>query len=189
MCDYLTQNGVSRLIMGCRSLERGEAARREVLQSGSKAAVEVWQIDLSSLASCRAFSQRWSAQPDEARTLDTLYLNAGLIAPNASMMSSEDGLEMTYAVSIEVLRWMQLTVLIQCNVIGHLALIEGLLSPLSMSSDPRVIFTGSGGSKLTSVPEPPSQNPRTPLRDSWAVCGYVANSFQIYCDTKLCKWV
>ncbi|TIA88145.1 hypothetical protein E3P99_02779 [Wallemia hederae] len=173
MSEYLLQNGVSRLVMGCRSLEKGEKARSAVLKAaqdkGLSPSVELWQIDLSSLDSCRAFTRKWNQQGDADRHLDIVYLNAGLVAPNSSQTTSADGLELTYA----------------ANVIGHLVLVEGLLPSLSMANDPRIIFTGSYGSKLTWVPEPPASNPRTPLRDNWEVCGYSLNAFLIYCDTKL----
>lgn len=99
-CDYLVENKVSRLIMACRSTDKAEKARQEVVKKikNDSTTVEVWKIDLASLSSCREFASKWNANPDNK--IDILYLNAGLIAPNASLITSEDGLEMTYAVSL-----------------------------------------------------------------------------------------
>ncbi|TIB36152.1 hypothetical protein E3P86_02551 [Wallemia ichthyophaga] len=168
MCDHVAQSGVKRLVMGCRSMDKGEAARSEIKERCPDLVVDLWQIDLSSLNSVRSFGQRWTEQAEDARTIDTLFLNAGLISPNTASSSSADGLEMTYA----------------CNVIGHLALISHLL-PCLNSTDSRIIFTGSGAYMFTSLPSRPPPNKRTPLRDSWNVYGYVINAFAIYADSKL----
>ncbi|EIM20711.1 NAD(P)-binding protein [Wallemia mellicola CBS 633.66] len=168
-CDYLVENKVSRLIMACRSTDKAEKARQEVVKKikNDSTTVEVWKIDLASLSSCREFASKWNANPDNK--IDILYLNAGLIAPNASLITSEDGLEMTYA----------------CNVLGHLAVIEQLLPSLALSDDPRIIFTGSSGAKMSTLPDHPGSNKRTPLRDAWSIGSYVLNAFNIYTDTKL----
>ncbi|TIC41559.1 NAD(P)-binding protein [Wallemia mellicola] len=155
--------------MACRSTDKAEKARQEVVKKikNDNSTVEVWKIDLASLSSCREFASKWNANPDNK--IDILYLNAGLIAPNASLITSEDGLEMTYA----------------CNVLGHLAVIEQLLPSLALSDDPRIIFTGSSGAKMSTLPDHPGSNKRTPLRDAWSIGSYVLNAFNIYTDTKL----
>lgn len=90
--------------MACRSTDKAEQARQEVVKKikNDSTTVEVWKIDLASLSSCREFASKWNANPDNK--IDILYLNAGLIAPNASLITSEDGLEMTYAVRLHC--WM-----------------------------------------------------------------------------------
>ena len=46
----------AEVILGCRSPHRGEAARAEITESIGATAVSVMEIDLSSLASVRAFA-------------------------------------------------------------------------------------------------------------------------------------
>lgn len=85
--------------MGCRSLDKAHEAREKLLkQTPTSASVEVWQLDLSSLNSVKAFCDKWLAQPEEKQTIDVLFANAGLAAVNADQSTSEDGFEMTYQV-------------------------------------------------------------------------------------------
>lgn len=170
-CQYLIQNKVSKLIMGCRSLEKANEAKKEldkIIPDSADISIEVMKIDLSSFKSIREFAEYWN---QKAERLDILFNNAGMIGPNADLAISEDGFEMTY----------------QCNVLGQLLLTELLLDSLSLSSSPRIIFTSSSACRFTSIPDPPSPNPHTPLRDVWIVKKHVLNSFAIYCDSKLRK--
>lgn len=68
--------GAGRVIMACRSTERGEAAKASIaLPASNQTVIEVWPLDLCSFESVKAFCKR--AQKDLDR-LDVLLLNAGI---------------------------------------------------------------------------------------------------------------
>ena len=80
------------IIMACRNLEKGEAARRDVLAKVPGAAIRLLPLDLGSLRSVRAFA---AAVADSAPA--GLLNNAGTMPPCYSL--TEDGLEQTVAVN------------------------------------------------------------------------------------------
>ncbi|KAJ8122989.1 hypothetical protein ONZ43_g952 [Nemania bipapillata] len=87
---------LSYLILGCRSLERGEAAATELRQRGSKAKIEVWLLDMASYESVRKFAQRVDSQLER---IDFVLLNAGLIRLQFTTVPStghEEGLQVNY---------------------------------------------------------------------------------------------
>ena len=64
-----------KVIMACRSHERGEAARKEIEASTRRTGVmEVWQLDMADYGSVKAFAQRAST----LARIDTLLENAGI---------------------------------------------------------------------------------------------------------------
>ncbi len=104
------------VVMACRTLERGEAAR-----VGVEGKTELQQLDVSSRADVERFVKAWGARP-----LDVLVNNAGVL-PTERQTTSE-GLELAYAT----------------NVMGPAALTEGLL-PVLRASRGRVVTVSSGG--------------------------------------------
>jgi NAD(P)-dependent dehydrogenase (short-subunit alcohol dehydrogenase family) len=65
-----------RVILAVRSLERGEAAVRDIAASTGRAGVaEAWELDLARYASVEAFARRVIA---ELPRVDVLLANAGL---------------------------------------------------------------------------------------------------------------
>ena len=66
---------LSHLILAVRSTDKGEEAASELRERHAGAIVKVWQLDMSSYDSIRAFTQR--AQEDLSR-LDIVILNAGV---------------------------------------------------------------------------------------------------------------
>ncbi|TIB08455.1 hypothetical protein E3P89_03503 [Wallemia ichthyophaga] len=56
---------------------------------------------------------------------------------------------------------------------------------VALASDPRVVKTEAAGSKLATIPDPPSSNPRTPLHDTYAIGSTTWNAVRLYADTKL----
>ncbi|KAI1194466.1 NAD(P)-binding protein [Nemania serpens] len=87
---------LSHLILGCRSLERGEAASAKLRLQRPEAKVEVWLLDMASYESVRAFAQRVDAQLER---IDFVLLNAGLIRLQFTTVPStghEEGLQVNY---------------------------------------------------------------------------------------------
>ena len=101
-CEWLVENKIGRLIMGCRSLDKAEKAKAEIeKKKTSDTEIKIMKIDLASLDSIKGFGDEWSAQDASLRKCDLLFCNAGLIVPNADMTTSQDGFEMTYQVGAD----------------------------------------------------------------------------------------
>lgn len=68
--------GAAKVIIAVRNLKSGEEARQDIIRTTqcSAAAIEVWELDLSSYASVKSFADRASKLP----RLDVLLENAGI---------------------------------------------------------------------------------------------------------------
>jgi retinol dehydrogenase-12 len=73
---HLATFGVSRLIFAVRNIEKGEAAAKKLKQEvpSWKGDVQVWQLDMTSFASVKAFAQRLNTLD----RLDILIESAGV---------------------------------------------------------------------------------------------------------------
>ncbi|AEO69927.1 uncharacterized protein THITE_2057134 [Thermothielavioides terrestris NRRL 8126] len=73
---HIVRLGAAKVILGCRSLDRGNSAKREIeaLLKCSPDVVEVWELDLESPSSVKSFADRANALP----RLDVLINNAGM---------------------------------------------------------------------------------------------------------------
>jgi NAD(P)-dependent dehydrogenase (short-subunit alcohol dehydrogenase family) len=67
--------GLSHLVMGVRSLERGNAAATKLRAANSSAEIEVWELDMESYDSIQAFVRNCQ---DNLSRIDIVILNAGL---------------------------------------------------------------------------------------------------------------
>ncbi len=90
-CKALAQMG-AHVVMACRSQERGEAARREIIAASGSDKVDLMLVDLSSMDDIRRFASEYKAKYDR---LDVLNNNAGAVF--SKRRESIDGLEMTFA--------------------------------------------------------------------------------------------
>jgi len=106
----------ARVVMACRNLEKGEAARRDV------EGAELEQLDLASLESVRAFAERFRASHDG---LDLLINNAGVMAP--PRQRTADGFELQFGT----------------NHLGHFALTGLLIGAMEGREDGRVVTLSS----------------------------------------------
>ena len=80
---------IDYVVLGCRTYAKcAQAAERIKLVTGKT--VLPAELDLASFKSIRSFAEKFKAQFD---TLDSLLLNAGVMAPPFSL--TEDGLELT----------------------------------------------------------------------------------------------
>ncbi|KAL8277684.1 hypothetical protein RQP46_009957 [Phenoliferia psychrophenolica] len=87
----LAQNNAS-VTLACRSAEKGEKAKADIIASTGNQKVDVRVLDTSSFASVRAFAAAWGDKP-----VDVLLNNAGMTA--ARYIVSEDGLETSFQVN------------------------------------------------------------------------------------------
>lgn len=97
------------IVMACRSRDKAEAAARSI-PGVDQGRVEVHQVDVSDLASVRAFV---AALEDDGRPVDVLINNAGVLGVPHAL--SAEGVEMHFAT----------------NYLGHFALTLGLLPLLT----------------------------------------------------------
>ena len=122
-CVGLARRG-ARVEMLVRDLERGEAARRRVVEASGSDRVSLALCDVSSLRSVREFAERFEAErPD----LHTLVNNAGTMPPKRT--HTDEGFELTFAT----------------NVLGPFLLTALLLGPLRRGAPSQVINVSSGG--------------------------------------------
>jgi len=120
----------SRVIMACRSLEKGEVARQQILALNPEVEPEVWHLDLASLKSVRAFAEKFNVASE---SLDLLINNAGLMA--IPYGKTEEGFEMQFGV----------------NHLGHFALSAHLWLPLSLTPGSRIIQVSSLAHKFGQI--------------------------------------
>ncbi|MEU1144319.1 oxidoreductase [Streptomyces sp. NPDC005863] len=111
----------ARVILACRSEERGSAAVARMLTEVPGAHVEFGRLDLGDLASVRAFAAAY-----EKTRLDLLINNAGVMA--LPFRRTVDGFETQFGV----------------NHLGHFALTGLLLPRLLEQSGARIVTVSSG---------------------------------------------
>ena len=80
-----------RVIIACRSLDKGEAAKKDIEAStGRKGAIEVWQLDLSSYESVKQFA----ARAKSLSRLDSIVENAGISTANYKSLEGNESTSM-----------------------------------------------------------------------------------------------
>ncbi|MDJ0754220.1 MAG: SDR family oxidoreductase [Ardenticatenaceae bacterium] len=112
-----------RILMVCRSAERGRAAQKELKDSTGNQHIDLFLADLSKQEDIRRVAQEILATTDQ---LDILVNNAGAVFTKREL--SEDGLEMTFAV----------------NHIGYFLLTMQLMPLIKATPHARVISVSSG---------------------------------------------
>ncbi|KAJ4345493.1 uncharacterized protein N0V89_011625 [Didymosphaeria variabile] len=86
---HITRNNASTVILAVRSLEKGEAAKKDIEAStGKKDVVKVWQLDMSSYQSVLDFAARASK---ELQRLDIAVLNAGVAKGEWEVFEKDEG--------------------------------------------------------------------------------------------------
>ncbi|KAI3581671.1 hypothetical protein IWW34DRAFT_693838 [Fusarium oxysporum f. sp. albedinis] len=95
--QHLLRLGVGKLIMAVRSVDKGEKARKELLQltKRSPESIEVWHLDMASYESVKSFSARAIAK---LPTIDVVLANAGLATSDKFSMAEDN--ERTITVNV-----------------------------------------------------------------------------------------
>ncbi|KAJ9610295.1 hypothetical protein H2200_005072 [Cladophialophora chaetospira] len=134
---HIVRLGASKVILGCRSLSKGNKAQHEIETSVqcSPGTIEVWELDLESPSSVRAFADQAKALP----RVDVLINNAGI---QTTKLHLTYGAERTLAV----------------NVIGTFLLALQLIPKLQETAKihgdtPHMTFVGSALYDLARYPE------------------------------------
>jgi NAD(P)-dependent dehydrogenase (short-subunit alcohol dehydrogenase family) len=115
------------VVMACRNLDKGHAAVDEVRAAVPDAQIQLDELDLASLASVRAFADRFKTTHDG---LDLLINNAGVMAP--PRRRTADGFELQFGT----------------NHLGHFALTNALLEKMEGREDARVVTLSSTVHKM-----------------------------------------
>src|SRR5262249_40285945 len=117
-------------VMACRSLDKANSAAAQIRKAYPDAAVEVMELDLSSLASVRAFSEAFHQRHQR---LDILCNNAGVMA--LPYRRTLDGFEMQFGT----------------NHLGHFCLTGLLLDLVKATPGARVVTVSSGAHRIGSI--------------------------------------
>ncbi len=116
-----------RVIMACRSQERGTAALQDVRTQSGSDDVELMRVDMSSQASIRAFADAYLAKYD---VLDVLIHNAAMFDINQKgIVFTDEGIERVWAT----------------NHVGPVLMTDLLLNALKASEQGRIITISSKG--------------------------------------------
>lgn len=149
----------ARVILACRSVQRGEVALAEVMRESGSNNVVFMQLDLGSLRSVRSFAETFlKTEP----RLDLLINNAGIYLQG----KTEDNLGMMFGV----------------NHIGHFLLTNLLLERLKECGPSRVVSVASVGHNVGSI-DFGCLNAHKALGTGTSFFPVV----KIYCDSKLCN--
>jgi NAD(P)-dependent dehydrogenase (short-subunit alcohol dehydrogenase family) len=119
----LARAGAS-VIMAIRNREKGERAAERIRGEVPDARLELRELDLSDLASVRAFAG------GQQGPVDLLINNAGIMAP--PRRTTKDGFESQFGT----------------NHLGHFALTGLLLPRLNEAAEPRVVTQSSGAHRI-----------------------------------------
>jgi retinol dehydrogenase-12 len=92
---HFVRAGASTVIIACRTTSKGEAARKDIEKSeGRTGVLQVWELDLSSYASVKAFAKKC----ETLARLDACVENAGLFT--GKFTRSPEGHETTMNVNV-----------------------------------------------------------------------------------------
>jgi NAD(P)-dependent dehydrogenase (short-subunit alcohol dehydrogenase family) len=116
----------ARVVMACRSVNKAEQARQELVKRVPGATIDIVPLDLGTLKSIHAFTDAFNAQYDR---LDILMNNAGIMTPPYG--KTVDGFETQFGT----------------NHLGHFAL-TGLLLPKLLSTPKSRVVTVSSSAYL-----------------------------------------
>ncbi len=123
----LAEAGYGRVILACRTLEKAERARTQLVERIGNDPFETLAVDVSSVESARAASDELARR---GTAIDAVLLNAGMVAGDA-MGKSVDGLELAFASSI----------------VGHHVLTARLHQAGLLLEGARVVIAGSEGAR------------------------------------------
>ena len=111
----------ARVLLGCRSVSKAQAAKDRILAIFSKADVVIVELDLGSLVSIQKAAQ----QINQELRLDILINNAGIMVP--PLAYTQDGFESQFGV----------------NHLGPFVLTSLLLNKIRATTDARIVSTAS----------------------------------------------
>lgn len=104
-CRWLVRLGASQVVFARRNIEEGKAAANDIqaTTSCSSDTVQVWHLDMSSVASAQAFSERVKAGLPR---LDVLIVSAGIRTLKFRMTEDDEETIFTTVVSLSLLAFL-----------------------------------------------------------------------------------
>lgn len=98
---HFVRLGAAKVIIACRTVSKGEEAKADIAKtnSGSSTVIEVWELDLGSYASVKAFAKK----AEGLDRLDVLVENAGMATNNFRTMEENEATITTNVVSTYLL--------------------------------------------------------------------------------------
>ena len=117
----------ANVVLACRNAEKGAIALEAIARDAPGAQLELAALDLGSLASVKAFAERFRSTHDG---LDLLLNNAGVMAPPRRVTA--DGFELQLGT----------------NHLGHFALMGHLIGTMQGRDDARVVTLSSNAHKM-----------------------------------------
>ncbi|GAB7353681.1 hypothetical protein MBLNU459_g4087t1 [Dothideomycetes sp. NU459] len=93
---HFVRLGAQKVILACRTVEKGEDAKKDIEKSEkSNGVVEVWQLDLSSYESVKQFAKR----ADGLKRIDGLIENAGIATSKFAVTEGNESTVTTNVIS------------------------------------------------------------------------------------------
>ena len=145
----------AKIILACRTVERGQEAMADIIETTGNHNIYVRKCDISSLQSVRMFCEEVL---DSEERLDVLVCFAGSGAPFGRHLT-EDGIELQFAT----------------NHLGHFLMVNLLLDLVKSTANSRIVITSSSGHLFGSLD----------LTNMVSFDKFVNHPFFTYCDTKL----
>lgn len=132
----------AKVILACRSLQKGEDAAKSILDSEGRSNVaEVWELDLASYESTKRFASRVNT---ELERLDVLVMNAGVYLYDFRMVEKD---EETITVNV-----------VSTFLLGIMLLPKLQETGVAHDKDTVLTFVGSFVHQLTTFPEADAEN-------------------------------
>ncbi|TVY22945.1 Short chain dehydrogenase [Lachnellula hyalina] len=168
--------GATKVILGVRTISKGEEAKAKILAetTNPNASIKVWQVDLNSFASVKAFAARAA----KLEKLDTAIMNAGLATGKWKL--SPEGWETHLQVNVLS------TVLLSLLLLPTLVRTGKSSSPGAGKLRPHLTIVGSDVHADASLPERKEPNVLAAMNDEarWEVSNR-ANPAERYAASKL----
>ncbi|KAK8848651.1 short-chain dehydrogenase [Apiospora arundinis] len=151
-CHY-ARLGATRLILAVRNLEKGHAAREDIIQTTATVddeagnetkrttLIDVWELDMAEYASVQAFGARVEAELDR---VDIFHANAGLVCPQ---YSRAEGNETMITVNY-----------ISTFLLAALVLPKLKATAARFATRPTLVITSSGAHEHTKFPQKAATN-------------------------------
>ncbi|KAM0558475.1 hypothetical protein ACHAPJ_004669 [Fusarium lateritium] len=122
---HFTRLNAARVIIGCRSLDKGEQAKKDIEETiGRHDVVEVWQLDLASYDSVREFA----AQVNKLERVDALINNASLLTFKREIIEGHESALTVNVISTALLTLLALPALrrtgTRFNVVSHVVIVS-----------------------------------------------------------------
>lgn len=128
--------GASKLILAVRSLEKGEAAKEDIVRTTGLQDTHVWKLDMSDYGSVQSFAKRAETELDR---IDIFVANAGIVRTEYHQVNGhEEG------IAVNVIS----TTLLMANMMPKMR-----ATAARYNTRPTFTITGSGAYEHTTFPQ------------------------------------